>query len=1212
MPRPEKPLDPFAGPVQQFAFDLRKLREKAGSPGYRELGRLSHYSASTLADAARGDRLPSLAVTLAFVRACGGDEELWERRWRSVGENQTTEPLPDSPYIGLRAFTEHDAGRFFGRELLLGKLRAKLAEHDTVLVIGASGSGKSSLLRAGLLAHEQGTLITPGTAGLPAADGLLVVDQFEEVFALPHRDEFIAALTRREHKTVIGLRADFYGHCARHPGLVSAVEDAQVLVGPMTTDELRRAITQPAVEVGCALETGLVARLVADATGEPGVLPHVSHALLETWRRKRGNTLTLTSYHESGGIARAIANTAENAYTSLDEHQRARARQVLLRLVTPGDGIEDTKRLVKRSELAADDVVEHLAAARILTVHDGRVEISHEAVVRSWPRLRDWLAEARDDLRVHRRLTAAAADWEAHGCDPGSLHRGVPLSQATDWAQREPEALNAEEKAFLDASQTAAEHDLASEKRRTTTLRRVVALLAALLLIATASTVFAVRAQRQSTEQRTIALAQKAVAQAGELQERDPGLASRLRLAAYRLTGIPAARDSLLSTFSAPQVTIVGGHDEPASYAVFSPDTKLLVTAGDDRMLIVRDFTDPHHPVELGRVRVGDDATHGLAFSPDGKTVAAAGWDGFVRLFDLSDPRRPVEKARVSGHQGQVQAVRFTPDGRSLVSSGEDRTIRVWDVSGPATLVRTIKAHDDNVHGIALDADGSRIVSASWDGTVKLWELATGALLSTIRPAPEGTAVDGVDLSPDGRTVATGADNGEVKLWDVGDPRSPALLGLASGHTFSVHAVTFSPDGRFLVSGGGDRTNRLWDVRDPRHVRLASELSGHTDAATSLVFSADSRWMVTATSDPEVRVFDIGNLAHPQHEQTVWKLDYDKRGRYFATVSSDGAVKLWRPDDRHAREISTLPALAPGDEGQTVDISPAGDVLFSSSSSAAALWDVSDPATPRELTRAITFAAPIVAATFSHDGRTLAAADENGVVELWNVTDPAAPVKTGGFAVPRTATVWQVELSDDDRTLVIANGSRELHLWDVSDPARPRALPALKTDDNPDPIRRGGQAGREEVFTVVLHGDLMAFANQGASGALYDISDPAQPRKLGSLPNDGGPLQRLAISPDGTLVAAGTTDDAVRVWDVRDPRNPQLRAVLHGHAERVWGVAFAPDNRTLATAGADRTVRVWDLDVEATAARVCATTTAHLPTRHWDHYFPGVDPRPLC
>ncbi|MGI5499408.1 hypothetical protein [Lentzea sp. CA-135723] len=1213
MPRPEKPLDPFAGPVQQFAFDLRKLREKAGSPGYRELGRLSHYSASTLADAARGERLPSLAVALAFVRACGGDEERWEQRWREIGETETKTAATNSPYVGLKAFTVEDADRFFGRERLLGKLLGKLEHQDVVLVVGASGSGKSSLLRAGLLARAGGELITPGTHDtLPDTEELLVVDQFEEIFALPHENEFIAALTERRAKTVIGLRADFYGHCARHPDLVKAVEDAQVLVGPMTTDELRKAITQPAVEVGCALETGLVARLIADATGEAGVLPHVSHALLETWQRKRGNTLTLASYHESGGIARAVANTAENAYTALDERRQAQARQVFLRLITPGEGTEDTKRHVKRSELAADEVVEHLAEARILTVHDDSVEISHEAVIRSWPRLKDWIAESRDDLRTHRRLTAAAADWEAHDRDPGSLYRGVPLTQATDWTQRDPGALNTQEQAFLAASKAAVERDLATDRRRTTNLRRVVALLAALLLVATTATVFAIRAQRQATEQRTIALAQKAIAEANDLQDRDPGLASQLRLAAYRLTGIPAARDSLLSTFAGPQVTVVSGHAEPASFALFSPDQKLLATAGDDRMLIIWDFQDPHHPTEIGRVRAGDQATHGLAFSPDGRTIAAAGWDGLIRLFDVSNPRRPFEKAKIGGHDGQVQAVLCTPQGR-LVSSGEDGTIRVWDATG--TPVRTLRGHTALVHAISLANDGTRLASASWDGTVKLWDLTTGEVLSTIAPPTRATNADtamyGVSFSPDGRTVATGAAN-DVRLWDVTDPRSPTQITELTGHTFNIHTVEFSPDGRYLATGGGDKTTRLWDVSDPRNAQLASLLGGHSDALWSVAFSADSRHMVTATTDAEVRVLDLANLTVPRHRQTVWKLDYDPRGRFFATVSSDSDIKLWRHEERHAEAVSTLPALAPDDEGQTVDISPAGDVVFASTSAGTALWDVRDPARPRELSKTVKPAVPIVAATFSHDGRTLVTADEDGTITLWNVTDPVNPVRTGGFTLPKTDTVWQVELSQDDRTVVIANGSRELHLWDISDPADPKAHPPLRTDDNPSPIRRGGQAGREEVLTVVIHGNVMAIANQGASGALYDISDPAQPRELGTLPNDGGPLQRLAFSPDGTLIAAGTTDDVVRVWDVRDPRNPQVRAVLHGHTERVWGVAFAPDNRTLATAGADRSVRVWDLDAEATAARVCATTTAHLPSRHWDHYFPGVEPRPLC
>ncbi|MFS8102736.1 hypothetical protein LFM09_36970 [Lentzea alba] len=1216
MPRPERPLDPFAGPVEQFAFDLRKLREKAGSPGYRELGRLSHYSASTLADAARGQRLPSLAVALAFVRACGGDEELWEQRWREIGEADTEEPTADSPYVGLKAFTEQDADRFFGRERLVGRLLGKLEHHDTVLVVGASGSGKSSVLRAGLLARKDGELITPGThPALPQTENMLVVDQFEEIFALPHRDEFIAALTERTGKTVIGLRADFYGHCARYPALVAAIEEAQVVVGPMTTDELRKAITQPAVEVGCALETGLVARLIADATGEPGVLPHVSHALLETWQRKRGNTLTLTSYHESGGIARAVANTAELAYTGLDEQQQTQARQVFLRLVNPGEGTEDTKRRVRRDELAADEVVEHLANARILTVDDDSVEISHEAVIRSWPRLTNWLAEARDDMRVHRRLTAAAADWEAHDRDPGSLYRGVPLAQTSDWAAREPSALNAQEQAFLDASKAAAERHQVAEKRRTTNLRRVVALLAALLLVATTATVFAVRAQRQTTEQQTMALAQKAIAEANVLQDQDPGLASQLRLAAYRLTGLPAARDALLSTFSAPQVTLVKGHTDATSYALFRPDGKVMATVGDDKKIILWDLADPNHPAELGRVDAGDDATHHMVFSSDGTLLVTASWDGLIRLYDVHDPRNPVEKAHVSGHDGQVQAVQLTKDARTLVSAGKDGTVRVWTLSpSGATLVRTIEAHTDLVHNLALNAAGTVIASASWDGTAKLWDLATGAGLATVDPYGGKASIDAVAFSPDGKVMATGAGDGDVRLWDVADPRTPRLIGSATEHVFSVHTLEFSPDGRFLATGGGDKSTKLWDVRDPKTFRVVAEMSGHTDTLWSLAFSSDSRYLVSTSTDSEVRLLDLANLPHPQHTDTAWDLVYDRRGRFFATASSDGTVRLWRPEDRHAQEIGQLP-LEPDKEAITVAAHPHRDALFASTGTGRTIWDTVDPAAPRRLSDVPTGSDWVSAAKFSNNGKLLATADHNGAVQLWDVSNLAAPVRVGQFSVPsipNVVVVQQMHFTTDDRTLVVAGGSRELQLWDVSNPAQPRAHPTIRTDDNTRPIQRGGQAGRSVVMSVVIHGDLMAFANMDSTATLWDIRDPAQPRKLGTLPNNGAPLQRLAFSPDGTLIAAGTTDDLVRVWDVRDPANPTERAVLHGHTDRLWGVAFAPDGHTIATTGTDRTVRVWDIDVEATASRVCATTTAHLSTQRWEHYFPGVEPRPLC
>jgi hypothetical protein len=414
MPRGERPLDAGDSVLLRFAADLRRLRRKADSPTYRELARRAHYSIAPLSEAASGRKLPTLAVTLAYVNACAGDVREWERRWHEVaaelaattqvrtGEGERDAAGRRAPYVGLAAFQTMDADRFFGRERLVADLVARLDRRPFLAVFGASGAGKSSLLRAGLIPRWQGgvVLFTPGshpleecavafarlTGGTPGAlhaellsgrrglqwivrqamDGqpgelLVVVDQFEEAFTLcpdpVERAAFIDALitaTQAEKghcRVVLGIRADFYAHCTSYPELVAILSDAQVAVGPMTTEELRGAIAEPAVRDGYTLEAALVATLVTEAYGKVGILPLLSHALLETWRRRRGNTLTLAGFQAAGGIQGALAHTAESLYADLRAPQQRLVKNLFLRLVALGEGTEDTKRRIWRGEL---------------------------------------------------------------------------------------------------------------------------------------------------------------------------------------------------------------------------------------------------------------------------------------------------------------------------------------------------------------------------------------------------------------------------------------------------------------------------------------------------------------------------------------------------------------------------------------------------------------------------------------------------------------------------------------------------------------------------------------------------------------------------------------------------------------------------------------------------------------------------------------------
>lgn len=422
-----------------------------------------------------------------------------------------------------------------GREALTAELVAYLRTHRFLAVVGASGSGKSSLVRAGLVpALQRGTpvlddvlppegsalwpihIITPKAhpskelaATLTSGDAshlaqaklmdelaqdarvldlcvsrllsggaakrlLLVVDQFEELFTLcrdqTERKAFIdnlltAAVDDGVTTVVITLRADFYAHCFAFDNLRTALESYQKNIGPMSRDELRRAIEEPARLEGWAFEPGLVDLLLHDVGDEPGALPLLSHALLETWKRRRGRTLTLAGYVESGRVQGAIAQTAERVFTQhFTAEQQTIAKNIFLRLTELGEGAEDTRRRVQLVELMSkpaeqatiEAVLKTLADARLVTTDKAEVEVAHEALIRSWPTLRQWLDENREGLRIHRRLTEAAQEWEALKRDQGALYRGLRLQQALEWESKNAVEFSLPEKTFLNASKAVA------------------------------------------------------------------------------------------------------------------------------------------------------------------------------------------------------------------------------------------------------------------------------------------------------------------------------------------------------------------------------------------------------------------------------------------------------------------------------------------------------------------------------------------------------------------------------------------------------------------------------------------------------------------------------------------------------------------------------------------------------------------------------------
>jgi WD40 repeat protein/transcriptional regulator with XRE-family HTH domain len=1197
-------VDPAAGPVQRFAFELRKLRADADGITYRSLALRAGYSVTTLSQAAAGEQLPTLPVALAYAAACGGDRADWEARWNEAVEECAGDGSRDidgsrAPYRGLARFESGDTGLFFGRDQLTTELVDLLRHRRFVALFGPSGSGKSSLLRAGLIpvlrraqepglrpaairiltpgerpARSHAPLLTPATAhdGSAGTDTFVIVDQFEEVFTLCHdaaeRARFIdLLLTARQPESrlrvLLAVRGDFYGRCAEHRDLADALRDANLLAGAMSRTELRDAVVKPATAAGLTVERALTDRLVKEVTDAPGGLPLLSHALLETWRRRRGKTLTMAGYEAAGCLDGAIAKTAETLYGRFTESQTVAARRVLLRLVTPGDGTPDTRRPVRRSELPGtgrDDnaqVVEALAGARLLTLDGDTVEMAHESLITAWPRLRGWIEEDRERLRVHRNLTEGADVWRELGREKGALCRGSRLAAAQEHYGGAPRGeLTALEHAFLDASR---EHEQKGRRR----YRLVLTAVTAALCLALVAAGLAVRQWQGAVTAQHLAQSRQLAAQSSALLDSDPDLASLLAVHAYRTSPTREATAALYAAAALPLRKRLFSGTKPVDSIALSPDGHTLAAQSRDGKVRIWDLP-------RGRLRhtlTGPDDSGVAAFSPDGRTLAVSA-GGVIHMWDPVTGRK-LGTLTIPG--GSVRGIAFSPDGRT-VAADSATAVRVWDV---ATGHRRhgFTGHPDP-QAVSFGPGGRTVAAVNPTGQVRVWDLATGRTLASHNSQIDGAAVA---FSPDGRTYAVVRTDGSVQLREVvtGVVRRTIRDGAVGSNE-----VAFAPDGRTFAIPGAGGTVRLWDTASGTEwAAVPIEYHGR---GTTVALSSDARTLVTSSnSDPTIRVnrlpADRPRTTLPSPAGTyIGDLAFGPDGHRVATVRQGppgrGSVQLWDAGtgDREATlALDTDPA--PGGKQLPDTVLRLGAVGFDPTGRALAARGVKDGATRNKVIEVREVATgrlrrrramgAVETAVFSPDGTRLAIVDSEGSVRMWNLS-------TGALYAVRTGhgqTVRAVAFTPDGRTLAVVDIEADGDQVRLLDAGTGRAQSTVKPS-----------TGSSLSLAFTPDGHTLATAG-GSSGSvkLWD----ARTGRLQDSFRVGGEVASLAFSPDARTLATSSTR-GVQLWDLATSRT---RLTLPTRSPGT--VAFSPDGRNLAI-GTGGSAELWSVDLPDPAGAI--------------------------
>ncbi|MGU3293477.1 nSTAND1 domain-containing NTPase [Williamsia sp. M5A3_1d] len=1211
-----------------------------------------------------------------------------ERARRPGGRRTATTPTPYRGFSAF-GVEDHEwfFGRDDITDLLIGTVLEQ-ADHPTatmpgadrmplVTLIGPSGAGKSSVLRAGLLAqmeNESGfeawrhTLMTPGgdpigsleaaLAELPSGDGpvLLAIDQAEEVWTLSHaadrRDRFEARLiefsTHCEVLVVVAtVRADFYGVLASLPRFTRPLQNAHILVPALDERQVREVILEPARVAGLQVADDLVDLLLGDLRpGAAGIgagsLPLLSHALLSTWARSDKRTLTVGDYLATGRISGAVEQTAERVYAELDYAEKGVARRQLLAMAhvddesasrrraplaelgfPPNIDLAETSRDVRQRRAAG--VLDRFAAARLVTVGDTYAEVTHEALLSAWPRLRQWISEDRENLLEHRRLQAVLAVWSDADEAPELLPFGGRLDLFNEFAQS-PEngaRISPDEQRFLDLANARSVRLQSVDRRRLRQLRTFAGAATVFAVVALLAAVLAVVARTDAVDQketaetlRRDALSARLAVQSDQQRLIDPALSMQLAMVAYRISPTVEARSALMDNTATPVPVRYFTAEGPGKVTLSPGGTMLAAVGSDDR---VRLYSTGTRGIERQVATFGaggtDQPLFGAAFDADSRHLFVGG-AGPLTEWDVSDPTAPRPTPGVPTVTGVIRDIAVNRTGDLLAVAVDGAGVKMFRrsvPSPPSTSVASIAgprwqpvAMPPDVAGdgtfVRFSPDGRMLAAASGKNRVDVYSTTTPVVTTLasipLQGASDVTARDGA-FSPTGE-LAVAINSRDIRTYSMADPTRPTLTRDFAAFESFVNGVDYSADGRYLLGASADNTTRVFD------------LTGGSDTAvlrsggvvSSAVFVGDH--VVSASEDGTLKVWPPqrpsvqAGIANPFQQ-----FAFDAQGTQFITANADdrGSLAQWSlaPGARVARRgpvLSPPPgqkfgSLGLSDDGRTAAVGSFDGRMY--------LGDYTDPARPRLAGPPVD---PLVGPAETVDVSVRSnVAVVGGVMSnslaIIDISDRAQPRRVGGADVG-DGIGWAA-LTADGKRVVVTTVQGYVLLIDLQVPSRPQILFRQKVFNALALVARFSPDERRIVV-----------ASASKEAKVIDIGDARAPRVVSTLTGPSSTIYGTTFSRDGNRVAAGGADGKVWIWDVRTAGRPRIIAQLQAYPGRIYDVMFGPDDRSVVAIGARGLLQTWQVDPESIVAQTCASKTAPISRAEWSRFLPNETYRPTC